>query len=143
MSALAAITEIIEDIRGGRMVILVDEEDRENEGDLVMAAEFVTPEAINVEYPAILEFPAPVLPAYPRETFVAEKFQAMTALGIANSRMKDFFDLWVLARGFPFEGPTLSRAIGATFRRRKTDLPAEAPLALTAEFGADPGKVKQ
>ncbi|HNQ76207.1 MAG TPA: 3,4-dihydroxy-2-butanone-4-phosphate synthase, partial [Pseudothauera hydrothermalis] len=47
MTALSPITEIIEDIRAGRMVILVDEEDRENEGDLVMAAEFVTPEAIN------------------------------------------------------------------------------------------------
>ena len=47
MSALAPITEIIADIKAGKMVILVDEEDRENEGDLVMAAEFVTPEAIN------------------------------------------------------------------------------------------------
>ena len=55
--------------------------------------------------------PRPGLRAYRRETVVAEKFQAMTALGMANSRMKDFYDLWVLARGFAFDGPTLSGAI--------------------------------
>jgi predicted nucleotidyltransferase component of viral defense system len=103
----------------------------------------VTPRAVEVQYPTILAFPAPVLPAYRRETVVAEKFQAMVALDIANSRMKDFFDLWVLARGFSFDGDPLCRAIRATFRRRKTALPAEAPLALTAEFGTDAAKVKQ
>ena len=74
---------------------------------------------------------------------IAEKFQAMVALGIANSRMKDFYDLWVLAHGFAFDGPTLGRAIRATFRRRKTALPAEAPLALTADFYEDVAKRKQ
>jgi predicted nucleotidyltransferase component of viral defense system len=103
----------------------------------------VTPQAERVEFPVILDFPAPILRAYPRETAVAEKFQAMVALGIANSRMKDFYDLWVLAKGFPFDGATLSQAIRATFRRRKTALPAEPPLALTAEFGTDAGKVTQ
>jgi predicted nucleotidyltransferase component of viral defense system len=103
----------------------------------------VTPRAVEVRYPTILGFPAPVLRAYPRETVVAEKFQAMATLGIANSRMKDFFDLWVLARDFPFDGAPLSRAIRATFRRRKTGLLAEAPLALTAEFGTDGAKVRQ
>jgi hypothetical protein len=103
----------------------------------------ITPRAVEVEFPAMLEFPAPRLRAYPRQTVVAEKFQAMVALGITNSRMKDFFDLWVLAHDFSFEGPTLCRAIRATFHRRQTALPAETPLALTAEFGADPAKVKQ
>jgi hypothetical protein len=103
----------------------------------------VTPRAAEVEFPAMLGFPAPRLRAYPRQTVVAEKFQALVALGITNSRMKDFFDLWVLAHDFPFEGPTLCRAIRATFHRRKTPLPDEPPLALTAEFGADPSKVKQ
>lgn len=103
----------------------------------------VTPRAVDVQYPTILAFPAPVLPAYPRETVVAEKFQAMVALGIANSRMKDFFDLWILARGFAFNGPSLCRAIQATFCRRKTELPTTPPLALTAEFGADSAKMKQ
>jgi hypothetical protein len=103
----------------------------------------VTPRAIEVQYPTILAFPAPVLPAYQRETVVAEKFQAMVALGIANSRMKDFFDLWILARGFAFDGPRICRAIQATFRRRKTDLPSAPPIALTSEFGTDAMKTKQ
>ena len=103
----------------------------------------VVPRASTVTYPAMLEFPAPVLKAYPRQAVVAEKFQAMVALGIANSRMKDFFDVWVLARGFAFDGPSLSQAIHATFRRRKTALPTEPPLALTPEFGTDDGKKKQ
>jgi hypothetical protein len=103
----------------------------------------VTPRAVEVEFPAMLGFPAPRLRAYPRQTVVAEKFQAMVALGIGNSRMKDFFDLWVLAHDFPFEGPTVCRGLRATFQRRKTALPDEPPLALTAEFGADPAKVKQ
>ncbi len=97
----------------------------------------VTPRAIEVQYPTILAFPAPVLPAYQRETVISEKFQAMVALGIANSRMKDFFDLWILARDFAFDGPRICRAIHATFRRRKTDLPSAPPIALTSEFGTD------
>jgi predicted nucleotidyltransferase component of viral defense system len=103
----------------------------------------VTPRAVEATYPPMLDFPAPILKAYRRETVVAEKFQAMVALGIANSRMKDFFDLWVLANRFPFDGPTLCQAIRATFRRRKTPLPAEPPLALTPAFAADEAKVKQ
>jgi hypothetical protein len=103
----------------------------------------ITPKAEKIKYPTILEFQAPELQAYPRQTVVAEKYQAMVMLGIANSRMKDFFDLWILARAFAFDGPTLCRAIQATFRRRKTSLPTEPPLALTAEFGTDIAKVKQ
>ena len=79
----------------------------------------------------LLDFPAPVLPAYSRESVVAEKFQAMVMLGIANSRMKDFYDLWVLARQFEFQGPMLCQAIRATFERRRTPVPAEVPLALS------------
>jgi len=66
---------------------------------------------------------------------VAEKFEAMVKLGIANSRMKDFYDLCVMARQFEFEGPVLSAAINATFERRTTALPSSRPLAFTAEFG--------
>jgi hypothetical protein len=103
----------------------------------------VTPGPVKVQFPALLDLPAPELAAYPRETVVAEKFQAMVMLGIANSRMKDFFDLWVLARSFGFGGAVLADAIRATFARRKTPVPAVPPLALTAEFGADAAKVKQ
>jgi predicted nucleotidyltransferase component of viral defense system len=103
----------------------------------------ITPNTEKIKYPTILNFQAPELQAYPRQTVVAEKYQAMVMLGIANSRMKDFYDLWILARTFAFDGPTLCRAIQATFHRRKTCLPTEPPLALTASFGTDAAKVKQ
>ncbi len=103
----------------------------------------VTPAAIEVTYPVLLDFPPPVLPAYPRESVVAEKFQAMVMLGIANSRMKDFYDLWVLARRFEFHGPVLCQAIRATFERRHTPVPAELPTGLSSEFAEDRGKQTQ
>lgn len=103
----------------------------------------ITPEASVVEFPPLLDFPAPRLRAYPRETVVAEKLEAMVQLGVANSRMKDFYDLAVLARDFDFEGELLTRAIRATFARRKTPLPTTTPVALTAAFAEDPTKKTQ
>jgi predicted nucleotidyltransferase component of viral defense system len=103
----------------------------------------VTPGVVEIAYPALLEFPPPTLQSYPRETVVAEKFQAMVALGLQNSRLKDFYDLWVLARTFEFEGNALSAALRATFRRRRTPLPAGPPKALTAEFFDDADKRMQ
>lgn len=103
----------------------------------------ITPDASVVEFPALLDFPAPHLRAYPRETVVAEKVEAMVKLGLANSRMKDFYDLAVLARLFPFDGAQLASAIGATFERRGTALPEGAPVALTAGFANAPGKPAQ
>jgi predicted nucleotidyltransferase component of viral defense system len=97
----------------------------------------VTPRARLIRFPTLLDFPAPRIRAYPRETVVAEKLQAIVVLGIANSRMKDFYDLYVLARDFAFDGATLTAAIKATFKRRKTEIPHETPLALTEEFGRD------
>jgi hypothetical protein len=91
----------------------------------------------------LLDFPAPILATYSRESVVAEKFQAMVMLGIANSRMKDFFDLWVLCRQFEFQGPMLCQAIRATFERRRTPVPSEVPLALSPEFSNDQGKQAQ
>ncbi len=98
----------------------------------------VVPAATDVTYPVMLDFPAPVLPAYSRESVVAEKFHAMVMLGIADSRMKDFYDLWVLARQFEFQGPLLAEAIRATFQRRRTAIPSGPPLALSPEFCQDP-----
>ena len=83
------------------------------------------------------------LRGYPKETVVDEKLQAMVFLGIANSRMKDFFDVWFLAMNFEFNGPTLARALRATFDRRKTELPKTAPHALTRTFSEDDAKMKQ
>ena len=103
----------------------------------------VTPTPVRMDLPVLLDFPRPCLLVYPRETVVAEKLDAIVQLGTANSRMKDFYDLFVLARGFEFDGPLLVQAIRATFERRKTPLPAELPTGLTNEFAADPGKATQ
>lgn len=75
----------------------------------------VTPEPKVMEFPTILEFPAPLLKTYPRETVVAEKFEAMVMLGMGNSRIRDFYDLWFLAQEFRFEGELVCRAIKTTF----------------------------
>jgi len=103
----------------------------------------VTPDSTVVDFPPLLDFPAPRLRAYPRETVVAEKLEAIVRLGMANSRMKDFYDLLVLARGFDFDGDLLSRAIRATFDRRQTPLPSAVPVALTADFADNPTKKTQ
>jgi len=85
----------------------------------------VTPAAEEVEYPTLLGMEPPRLRAYPKETVVAEKLEAMVKLGLANTRMKDFYDVLVMARTFPFDGDTLRRAITATFARRGTAVPLE------------------
>ena len=103
----------------------------------------VTPAPHMATFPTLLDFPAPTLQTYPRETVIAEKFQAMVVLGIANSRMKDFYDLWTLANQFAFRGSTLCTAIQATFERRRTPLPAAVPLALRTEFTEDSTKQTQ
>lgn len=93
--------------------------------------------------PVLLDFPAPHLRAYARETVIAEKFQAMVELGRANSRMKDLYDIWALSRTHDFEGDSLARAITATFVRRKTEIPSELPDALTPAFAEDVAKQQQ
>ena len=103
----------------------------------------ITPAPVEVEFPTLLDMPAPRLHAYPKETVVAEKFEAMVSLQLGNSRMKDFFDVWTLARAFPFDGATLSQALEATFARRRTSLPTQPPLALTSAFGEDAAKQMQ
>lgn len=101
----------------------------------------VTPGPEDVEYPAILEgMPSPRLRAYPRYTVVAEKLEAMVKLGILNSRMKDYFDLWILARHSDFDGAVLVKAIHATFERRRTGFPTSVPFGLSDEFAADTQK---
>jgi hypothetical protein len=103
----------------------------------------VSPHANQVSFPTLLDFPAPHIRASTRETVIAEKTQAMVALGIANSRMKDFFDIHLLSQKFPFDGAELGTAIKATFERRRTPLPSDAPLALTNVFLSDLDKQTQ
>lgn len=103
----------------------------------------ITPAPKEVEFPTLLDFPKPKLRAYPVETVVAEKFEAMVRLDMANSRMKDFYDLSYLARTTPFDGDRLCAALRATFDRRSMDLPRDLPVALTNEFAANPTKLTQ
>ncbi len=97
----------------------------------------VTPSPNLMTFPVLLDFPPPQLRAYPCETVVAEKLEAMVILGIRNSRMKDFYDLYVISQLFHFDGELLRQAIEATFHRRQTLLPADPPLALEPEFAID------
>jgi hypothetical protein len=78
--------------------------------------------------------PQPQLRVYPRYTVVAEKLEAMVNLSILNSRMKDYFDLWVLSRHSDFDGAVLAQAIRDTFERQGTDIPSGLPFGLTDEF---------
>ena len=103
----------------------------------------VTPAPTDADYPTLLGFPRLGLRVYPKETVVAEKFEAMVSLGIDNSRMKDFYDLYVLCEQFEFDGELLAQAIEATFAGRKTPLPQSTPLALTDGFARDSAKVTQ
>ena len=104
----------------------------------------VRPEPVETEYPTLLDLPSPRLLAYPRESVISEKLEAMVKLGIANSRMKDFHDLHSLCRAFEFDGQTLVEAVRTTFAQRGTELPlGGTPLAFTPEFCEDTNKVKQ
>ena len=96
----------------------------------------VTPAPVEIDYPTLLDAPAPHLRAYPIETVVAEKFEALVTLGIANSRLKDFYDLWMIAQTFEFRRSALAEAVRRTFERRETELPADMPIGLTDEFTA-------
>ena len=104
----------------------------------------VTPEPQTVVFPALLDdLAAPMLKVYPVYTVIAEKYHAMTILGLANSRMKDFFDIATIARRTDLDGATLARAIGATFARRGSALPTHPPVALTSQFGEADAKQRQ
>lgn len=103
--------------------------------------DIVAPAPLALTYPVLLDFPHPTLSGYPRETVIAEKFQAMVALGEINSRMKDFYDIFALVQSFDFDGQTLQASIEQTFMQRGTDLPADTPIALTEGFAL--GKTAQ
>ena len=96
-----------------------------------------------LEFPTLLNSPAPKLNAFSKESVVAEKFEAIVKLGMANSRMKDFYDLWVLAQRFQFESATLAAAIQGTFETRRTPLPSSLPLAFSADFHQSPNRQTQ
>jgi Nucleotidyl transferase AbiEii toxin, Type IV TA system len=94
----------------------------------------VWPEPIETQYPALLDSPAPVVLAYARETVIAEKLEALVVLGDRNSRIKDFFDLHMLATTFTFDRRTLCESVRRTFERRQTPIPDATPIGLTPVF---------
>jgi predicted nucleotidyltransferase component of viral defense system len=102
----------------------------------------IIPAPMEVTYPTLLDFPAPMLRAYPKEVVIAEKLEALTALGLLNSRLKDYYDIAVLSRLYSFEGKTLSQAVRATFQHRGTAIQSE-PVGLSDVFHNDPARMIQ
>lgn len=105
-------------------------------------SDVITPGPVQITYPTVLDHAPAHLRAYNRETVIAEKFEAMTKLGMLNSRMKDFFDIWLLATNFEFDGAKLALAILNTFTQRASPIAAD-PVCFSSEFSADPSKIAQ
>lgn len=101
----------------------------------------VTPGPVHAVYPVLIEdLPAPRLRTYPVYTVVSEKLHAIALLGMTNSRLKDYLDIWVLLDREVLNAHTLARAIAATFVRRGMSVPAALPIGLTDEFATDPSR---
>lgn len=120
-------------LAGARITVVID----------IGFGDAIEPGVEEINLPVMLDLPAPRLRAYPRETVVAEKFQAMVLFGLANTRMKDYYDIWILSRSYVFDAERLSRAIAAPFERRGTAIPEELPDALTTAFSTDVTKQRQ
>jgi hypothetical protein len=104
----------------------------------------VTPAPESARYPVMFgEMPAPALRVYPRYTVVAEKLEAIISLGMANSRMKDYFDLWVILRDAALDQDILVQAVDATLNRRGTRKPTGVPIGLSEQFSSDRHKLTQ
>jgi len=108
----------------------------------VAFGDVVVPGTKTIEYPTIIEMPPPVLAGYSMESTVAEKFEAMVKLGFLNSRMKDFFDIWLLSQLFEFSGEILASAMASTFETRNTDI-LQSSSVFSVEFMADESKATQ
>jgi hypothetical protein len=100
----------------------------------------ITPGPEQIAFPSLLGQEAARLSAYPKETVIAEKFEAMVSLGEANSRMKDFYDIYFLSLHYAFDGNILRQAIAATFNGRGTAIPVDEIYPLSPEFSRDPGR---
>ena len=100
----------------------------------IAAGDAIHPEPITIEYPVLLGDPAPVLRACPRETVIAEKFEAIVDLGLANSRLKDYYDLDMLVRESAFDRQELEITLEIVFVRRQTSLPDTLPVGLSEDY---------
>ena len=96
-----------------------------------------------IQYDSLLDFDPATIRAYSPATVIAEKFQAVVNLGLANSRMKDFYDLWAVPKAVEIDPEELARTLHATFERRQTDIPTECPAGLSQAFARDPAKITQ
>lgn len=114
-------------IAGARLLIQID----------IGFGDAVVPEAEEIEFPSMLDMPTAVLRGYRPETVVAEKRNAMVSHGLANSRMKDFYDIWMIAKMFRFEGEVLAEAARRTFERSGTAWPEEMPVGLGDKFAEE------
>lgn len=121
------------DVGGARVPISID----------VGFGDATEPQPEELTLPGLLDMPPAKLRGYARETVIAEKFQAMVALGLTNTRIKDYYDVWLLSQSFEFDEGQLARAIAATFKRRGTDIPSETPDGLTPAFSEDEAKQRQ
>ncbi len=101
----------------------------------------VTPDPVEKAFPCLLDYPAPLLRCYAPETVIAEKLEAIATLGITNTRLKDYFDLWFFSQHFDFDGAQLSQTIRSSFQRRRTPLFTSTPEGLTDDFATDEGRV--
>lgn len=102
----------------------------------------VSPNATMAEFPPLLDAPAPRLRVYPKETAFAEKLQTIVARGLANSRLKDYLDLWMLSRSGIGE-ESLAKAVQSTFAHRGTAIPRDVPPGLSPAYAQNPDRVKQ
>jgi len=105
--------------------------------------DIVTPAPEMIDYPSLLDLPKPKLRAYSKYSVIAEKVETMVKLGIVNSRMKDFYDVWLLSKLHKFDYKILTQALVNTFQRRETVFPNKSPIALTANFYNDTQKQQQ
>ena len=105
--------------------------------------DLVEPTPARLAFPVLLPLDPPMVLGYPPETVIGEKFQAMVVLGIGNSRMKDFFDIWTLAKTHNFRLQSLRRSVRETFERRRTPLPTATQLAFSKSFLLDENKQTQ
>jgi len=103
----------------------------------------IDPDPVEISYPTILDLPAPSVRAYRVEAVVAEKLEALVSIGQATSRLKDFFDIWRFSSVFSFDGRLLKQAVGSTFERRRTPIPAGDPPALGEGFSSDTDRVRK
>ena len=103
----------------------------------------ITPNAIEIDYPSLLDMPVARLKAYNRETVIAEKLEAIVSLGTQNSRMKDYYDIFIISLEYEFDGPLFIDAVASTFKRRKTELPSGIPDGLNMDLMLTQGKKLQ